>query len=101
MLEGFEEYSERMRTFSDGMDPTTIKVTVRMTPQPLGDMEQDEFEQGVARRVKERLDKRITEHWYGHCGAPAKQRCEKCKKVYFCNREHSVAGWPMHKGTCK
>jgi hypothetical protein len=99
VLESFEEYSARMLKVSDGMDPETVKVSLQTGP-PV-DRGVAEYMKDVAKRVKERLDKRDKEHWCGHCGAPAKQRCEKCKKGYFCNREHFVAAWPMHKQVCR
>jgi hypothetical protein len=99
VLETFEEYQARMRKFSDGMDPATIRVSQLVTP-PV-DRGQEEFQRSVAKRVWERWCKRDTEHWCGHCGAPATQRCGKCQNMYFCNQEHSVAAWPMHKRMCK
>ena len=37
----------------------------------------------------------------GHCGKPeGKQRCSRCKVVYYCGRECQQADWKEHKKTC-
>lgn len=55
----------------------------------------------VARRVKRRYDRRETEHWCGHCGAPANRlACTGCKAAWYCDREHQVAAWSHHKRWC-
>ena len=38
----------------------------------------------------------------GHCGKPeGKQRCSRCKVVYYCGRECQQADWKEHKKTCQ
>ena len=37
----------------------------------------------------------------GHCGKPeGKQRCSRCKVVYYCGRECQNTDWKEHKKTC-
>ncbi|KAJ7576930.1 hypothetical protein C8J56DRAFT_971975 [Mycena floridula] len=56
----------------------------------------------VARRAKQRWDKRETDPWCGHCGAPARdaKRCSLCKEARYCDAEHQTAAWPLHKHFC-
>jgi hypothetical protein len=35
------------------------------------------------------------------CGAEAKNVCARCKKAYYCSREHQENDWPEHKKVCK
>ena len=36
----------------------------------------------------------------GVCSQPAKLLCSKCKKIYYCCKEHQVANWKDHKPFC-
>jgi hypothetical protein len=37
----------------------------------------------------------------GLCAKPAKQLCGKCKKIYYCCRDHQLSDWEKHKQICK
>ena len=38
----------------------------------------------------------------GHCGKPeGKQRCSRCKVVYYCGRECQRAHRPEHREACR
>ena len=55
---------------------------------------------GAARSL---LDKKnpASEDSCGNCRqADAKQRCSKCKKVRYCNRDCQAADWPRHRARC-
>lgn len=55
---------------------------------------------GAARSL---LDKKnpASEDSCGNCRqADAKQRCSKCKKVRYCNRDCQAADWPRHRVRC-
>ncbi|KAJ7058723.1 hypothetical protein C8F01DRAFT_1147017 [Mycena amicta] len=56
----------------------------------------------VAKRAKARWDKRGSEIWCGHCGAPnpALKRCAACHEIGYCNAEHQKAAWVYHKKWC-
>ncbi len=64
----------------------------------------DEFLVDVAKRAKARWEKRKTDPWCGHCGAPSRiaplKRCAKCHVAHYCNAEHQLAAWPYHKHFC-
>ncbi|OWR45352.1 pcdc2/rp-8 [Danaus plexippus plexippus] len=34
------------------------------------------------------------------CGARAPSHCSKCKKVYYCSRQHQILDWKNHKIEC-
>lgn len=58
-----------------------------------------------AKRVWERWQNRESEGWCEHCGKGGKElkRCRGCRmaKVWWCCREHQLAGWTLHKHTCE
>jgi MYND finger len=58
-----------------------------------------------AKRVWERWQNREKEGWCEYCGkgGPNLMKCGGCKKVaiWYCCKEHQVAGWKLHKHTCK
>jgi len=65
----------------------------------------DDFLQEVARRAKERWDKRETEMWCQYCSAPSQddkplKKCAKCRIAHYCDKEHQSAAWPYHKHFC-
>eukprot|EP00347_Sterkiella_histriomuscorum_P009367 403341486 len=35
------------------------------------------------------------------CKKPATNLCSKCKSVYYCNRDHQLEDWKIHKQVCK
>ncbi|TVY28619.1 hypothetical protein LHYA1_G002356 [Lachnellula hyalina] len=58
-----------------------------------------------AKRVWERWQNRDSEGWCEHCGKGGKElkRCRGCRmaKIWWCCREHQLAGWSLHKHTCE
>ena len=34
------------------------------------------------------------------CGAPAVQRCSRCKNEWYCSRKCQVGVWKKHKAVC-
>jgi hypothetical protein len=34
------------------------------------------------------------------CEASCKSKCQTCKKVYYCCREHQISDWKEHKKIC-
>lgn len=43
----------------------------------------------------------LSRHACGHCGELADHKCERCRHVYYCNRDCQRVAWPLHKLTCK
>ena len=37
----------------------------------------------------------------GFCNDPASLKCNQCKQVFYCNREHQKEHWAEHKTMCK
>ena len=35
------------------------------------------------------------------CSEPASKRCQQCKTVWYCSRDHQVSDWKSHKARCK
>ncbi|TVY20143.1 hypothetical protein LARI1_G001435 [Lachnellula arida] len=58
-----------------------------------------------AKRAWEKWQNRESEGWCEHCGKGGKElkRCRGCRmaKVWWCCREHQLAGWNLHKHTCE
>ncbi|TVY32413.1 hypothetical protein LSUB1_G008067 [Lachnellula subtilissima] len=56
-----------------------------------------------AKRVWARWQNRDSEGWCEHCGKGGKElkRCRGCRmaKIWWCCREHQLAGWSLHKHT--
>ncbi|KAK0433932.1 uncharacterized protein EV420DRAFT_487488 [Desarmillaria tabescens] len=99
VLESQEKYYERLKKFAEYADTENAKHSFYIFPPE--DPGVNEWLLDVARRVKERWDRRATEHWCGHCGAPAEMmRCSLCKDAYYCDKEHQAAAWPFHKKFC-
>ncbi|KAF9019293.1 hypothetical protein BDZ89DRAFT_1073159 [Hymenopellis radicata] len=98
-LESLDEFYDRVETIARGADTENARTSMAITPAAA---HIEAWLAGVAKRVKERWDKRHQEHWCGHCGGPAAtQRCSKCGGAYYCDRRHQVAAWPFHKRFCK
>lgn len=99
VLEPVKDYIRRLDTLAVGNDYHDAKRSLRMRPTPF-----DDYLKEVAHRAKERWDKRQTEHWCGHCGAPSQsaplKRCTKCQAAYYCDPEHQLAAWHYHRHFC-
>lgn len=37
----------------------------------------------------------------GYCNDPATLKCNQCKEVFYCNRDHQRIHWVQHKEMCK
>ncbi|KAK0440778.1 hypothetical protein EV421DRAFT_1905143 [Armillaria borealis] len=99
VLEKQETYYERLKKFAEKPDTVNVKHSFYIFPPEEPGV--NEWLLDVARRVKERWDRRATEHWCGHCGASAEMmRCSLCKDAYYCDKGHQTAAWPFHKKFC-
>ena len=100
VLESVTEYLKRLNNFAVGNDYWEGKRSQRINPTPF-----DDYLKDVACRAKERWEKRATEPWCGHCGAPSRgtplKRCANCRVTYYCNAEHQLAAWQYHKYFCE
>ncbi|KZV88139.1 hypothetical protein EXIGLDRAFT_839483 [Exidia glandulosa HHB12029] len=96
-LEAQDAYDTRLRSVAD-------EVVVLPSASPPNEREEPRHDwlRDVAAHVKARYDRRATEGWCGHCGAPgtALSLCARCGVARFCSREHQLAAWPMHKLFC-
>lgn len=93
VLEPMARFKARMLGLAERVD----------APVPGGPMlERPELQwlRDVARRAKERYDRRETEHWCGHCGAPAERFICRCHTAWYCDAAHQNAAWPFHKNYC-
>ncbi|KDR68725.1 hypothetical protein GALMADRAFT_256547 [Galerina marginata CBS 339.88] len=99
VVEPIEQYVSRLSKYANHHDFHQAKHSLRINDAPDSDWLRE-----VAKKVKERWDNRINEHWCGHCGAPPLgedlKRCAPCKQAYYCNSEHQLAAWPFHKHFC-
>lgn len=93
-LDAFYDMTERVAL---GADTESARVSLAIGPSP-----DDAWLKQVARKVKERWEKRETDPWCGHCGAPGKElkKCSACKVVFYCDNTHQMAAWPYHKRYC-
>jgi hypothetical protein len=98
-LDTWDEFVTRLPNLADGNDGNVTKTSARVGSTPL----YDTWLKKVARRAKQRWDKQDEEKWCGHCGGPVPEvsKCSKCKKAWFCSREHMEMAWPFHKGYCR
>ncbi|XP_026806654.1 zinc finger MYND domain-containing protein 10 isoform X1 [Rhopalosiphum maidis] len=46
-------------------------------------------------------DFEVKENICAHCRQPAKNRCSKCKKQWYCSRKCQVTNWDKHKIICQ
>ncbi|OSS44999.1 hypothetical protein B5807_09151 [Epicoccum nigrum] len=89
------DYEERLNRIANGVDLARRQVNTSMVMAGGAPLEK------VVCKVKERWEKRDTEKWCGHCGAPEPEfRCAGCRNVWFCNKEHQKMMWSFHKGYC-
>ena len=62
-------------------------------------------EEGCARTVMlplEQLDadNRAYTQWCALCGQVADKQCARCKRVFYCSKEHQIVHWESHKARC-
>lgn len=99
VLEPVQDYLARLDTIAVRNNFQDAERTQRVRPSA-----NDEFFVDVAKRAKARWEKRKTDPWCGHCGAPSRdtplKRCAKCRVAHYCNAEHQLAAWPYHKHFC-
>ncbi|EJD51271.1 hypothetical protein AURDEDRAFT_111861 [Auricularia subglabra TFB-10046 SS5] len=93
VLEPMETFKARMLTVAESADEPVTGGPMLESPKSIWLKE-------VARRAKERYDRREKEHWCGHCGAPAKRFACKCRAAWYCDSAHQKAAWPFHKHYC-
>ncbi|KAF2663884.1 hypothetical protein BT63DRAFT_465516 [Microthyrium microscopicum] len=99
-LESTTQYHERLKTLAGNVEHIAdYRYTTeqgKATP---------EWAKDVSRRVKERWDRRDTDPWCGHCGAPSTvgkplKKCMRCLKVWYCDAQHQKVNWQFHKQYC-
>ncbi|KAF2793142.1 hypothetical protein K505DRAFT_325657 [Melanomma pulvis-pyrius CBS 109.77] len=98
VLDTSKEYERRMACVADVDIGENTKISTRIGTTP-----KDEWLKEVARRVRDRWEKRDEEKWCGHCGSPVPiggSRCSGCKAAWFCGKDHQAMAWPFHKGYC-
>ena len=49
----------------------------------------------------EDLSKPPSNNFCGKCGKETKQKCGKCKIVFYCSKECQTSEWPSHKKFCQ
>jgi hypothetical protein len=96
VLDTKTDYDKRLLRIAEGVDLAQRRTLPLMLTMYDANMDR------VACKVKDRWEKRHTEKWCAHCGAPEPQfKCAGCGDVWFCNREHQKMVWSFHKGYCK
>ena len=98
-VENMDRFYDRIEKIARGADTENARTSQVIIPS------QDKaFEtrlRDIAKKVKQRWEKRALEHWCGHCGAPVeKLRCSLCQVAFYCDKDHQVAAWPFHKRFC-
>ncbi|KAJ7082825.1 hypothetical protein C8R43DRAFT_322913 [Mycena crocata] len=95
VLESRPRFMERLGRIAD--DTTFTKTSQRIRPYA-----DDPWLKLVAKKVKERWEKRHEEPWCGHCGAPGAKmlKCSLCQQAAYCDKVHQTAAWPFHKVFC-
>jgi len=58
----------------------------------------DTSSKDILKTIKKQMKKEF--QVCGLCSQHAKTLCSKCKKVYYCCREHQVSDWKAHKKNC-
>ncbi|KAJ4463693.1 hypothetical protein C8R41DRAFT_861064 [Lentinula lateritia] len=103
VLESLGDYKKRLLTVASGFEKA--KVSSRITPDP--NQANEAWMWKVAKRAKERWEKRGEHHWCGHCGrplanGPGLKRCSRCRQAYYCDEEHQKMAWSSHhKSWCR
>ncbi|KAJ3851809.1 hypothetical protein EV368DRAFT_42349 [Lentinula lateritia] len=103
VLESLGDYKKRLLTVAGGFEKA--KVSSRITPDP--NQANEAWMWKVAKKAKERWEKRGEHHWCGHCGrplanGPGLKRCSRCRQVYYCDEEHQKMAWSSHhKSWCR
>ncbi|CAG8962200.1 hypothetical protein HYFRA_00005252 [Hymenoscyphus fraxineus] len=66
--------------------------------------ERREWQIGCAERAWKRWNEKESKPWCDFCGKGGNlMKCGACKnsEVWYCCKEHQVAGWKLHKHTCE
>lgn len=97
VLESLDQYYDRLETIVEGGDAAKTSSRITEDPNPA----YEAWTKAVAKRVKERWEKRKESHWCGHCGSPLAngpelKRCSACREHYYCNKEHQTMAWSSH-----
>lgn len=100
VLELIDQCTTRLDKFAKRNTFNNSKMSVRINDAPDND-----WLLVVAKKSKERWDKRATEPWCGYCGAPAQKnqllkRCSACKEAHYCDADHQRSAWSFHKHFC-
>ncbi|KAF8816678.1 hypothetical protein BYT27DRAFT_7181530 [Phlegmacium glaucopus] len=100
VLEPIDQYTARLEKYAKRNTFDQSRMSFRINKAP-----DDDWLQVVAKKTKERWDKRAIEPWCGYCGAPALtdqllKRCAACKKAHYCDADHQRSAWTYHKHFC-
>lgn len=97
-LETLDEFNTRMGQISKGVLEDTTQISHRTSAHP----DTLDWLRLVALQAKARWEKRDTEKWCGHCGAPVStaKTCSGCMKAWYCGQEHQRMAWRLHKYYC-
>lgn len=102
VLESLDQYYDRLESIAEGGDSVRTSFLITEDPDPA----YEAWTKEVAKKVKDRWEKRKENHWCGHCGSPLAngpglKRCSGCREAYYCDREHQKMAWSSyHKRWC-
>ncbi|KAI0158233.1 hypothetical protein GGR57DRAFT_510408 [Xylariaceae sp. FL1272] len=96
-LDTEEEFLDRMSQVAEDHIEESFRVSLR-----IGESPDDEWLKEVAKKVKERWERRAVEKWCGHCGRalPSPKACALCHEAWYCSVAHQKMSWPFHKHHC-
>ncbi|KAF5338805.1 hypothetical protein D9758_012095 [Tetrapyrgos nigripes] len=97
-LDTMDEFRARLEKVAEGKDDSRTKISHWMTPG-----KHERWLQLVAKKAKERWDRRESGRWCGHCGAPLTvlKSCSGCQNAWYCDADHQKLAWTFHKHYCK
>ncbi|KAI1258404.1 hypothetical protein F5Y18DRAFT_413630 [Xylariaceae sp. FL1019] len=96
-LDTESEFLDRMSQVAKDQAEDSLRVSLR-----IGECPDDKWLKEVAKKVKERWERKAVEKWCGHCGRalPSPKACAKCHKEWYCSVAHQKLSWPFHKYHC-
>ena len=96
-LDTMDEFYNRMEKVAHGNVDGESKTSQRIGPSI-----DDTWLKQIAVKVKLRLERRESEKWCGHCGAPLPdtKSCSGCHNAWYCNQAHQKLAWTFHKHYC-